>query len=318
MRDGPLVAVVIVHWGIPEMTMECIRSVRASTYRSLDIVVVDNCPERRLWQRPFEVDDTVEYIQAATNTGYCGGNNVGILRARERGSAYVMLLNNDTIVDPDMIRNCVAFMEDQPDISVISPKILFYHRPQYINVAGGDLDLNTGEVTLVGVNQRDMGQYDAERGITFATGCALFARARVFEQVGLFDELLFSYGEESDLSRRILLAGMRMRYYPKAKVWHKWSSMDLKDKVSLPGTLATYYIWRNRLYYLRRYISRKRARSYGLFAFGFLWNFASFALKYRRLDLCMAMLRGLVDSIAGRMGKCEHSLFDARGARITE
>jgi hypothetical protein len=311
-----LVAVVIVHWGAPEMTMECIQSVRALTYRNLDIIVVDNCPERRLLQHPFEGDDTVVYIQPPTNTGYCGGNNLGILRARELGAKFVMLLNNDTIVDPDMIRNCVAYMEDQPDVSVISPKILLYHRPGYINVAGGDLDLNTGEVRLVGTHEKDAGQYDEARGITFATGCALFARARAFEQVGLFDEALFSYGEDSDLSRRILLAGMEMMYYPKAKVWHKWSSMEGIEDASLPSALATYYIWRNRFYCLRRYASKRRARGYGLFAFGFLWKSASYVLKHRRLDLCIAMVLGLADSIAGRMGKRDYSLFGERGAAI--
>jgi hypothetical protein len=318
MLSEPLVATVIVHWGPPKITMECVRSVRASTYGNLRIILVDNCPERRLWKHPFQADDTVVYIQAATNTGYCGGNNIGILKAQEFAPKYVMLLNNDTVVDQDLIRNCVAYMEDQPDVSVISPKILFYHRPQYINLAGGSLDPDTGDIAFFGGNEKDVGQCEEERGITWATGCALFARECVFERVGLFDEALFSYGEDVDLSRRILLAGMTMRYYPKAKVWHKCSSMEVEDTASVPTTLATYYIWRNRLHYVRRYVSKKRAKGYGLFAFRFLWKFASFALKHRRLDLCLAMVLGLADSIAGRMGKRDYSLFDVPKAAPRE
>jgi GT2 family glycosyltransferase len=310
MLSKPPVATVIVHWGSPEITMECLRSVRASHYQNLDIVVVDNCPERRLWQNPSEADRTVVYIQAATNTGYCGGNNLGIQRARALAPKYIMLLNNDTIVDPDLIRNCVAYMEDQPDVHVISPKILFYDRPEYINLAGGSLDPDTGDIRFFGGNERDVGQCEQEREITWATGCALFARECVFERVGLFDEALFTYGEDVDLSRRILLAGMTMRYYPAAKVWHKCSSMEVEDNTSVPTTLATYYIWRNRLHYVKRYVSKKRAKGYSLFAFRFLWKFASFALKHRRLDLCLAMLLGLADSIAGRMGKREYSFFE--------
>jgi len=310
MLSEPLVATVIVHWGPPKTTMECVRSVRASTYRNLRIVVVDNCPERRLWQHPFQVDDTVVYIQATTNTGYCAGNNVGILKAQEFGPGYMLLLNNDTIIDTDLIRNCVTYMENQPDISVISPKILFYHMPRYINLAGGGLDLNTGEITFFGGNEEDVGQFDTEREITWASGCAFFARARVFEQIGLFDETLFCYGEDVDLSHRILLAGMRMMYYPKAKVWHKCSSFMVNKAASLPTTFLTYYLWRNKFYNLRRYMTEKRGGGYGRFAFGFLRKAASYALKHRRLDLCLAMLIGLADSVAGRMGKREYSLFD--------
>jgi GT2 family glycosyltransferase len=308
--DGPLVAVVILHWGSPEMTMECIESVCASEYRSLKTVVVDNCPERPLWQKVFAIDDAIVYMPVATNTGYCGGNNLGIRRAQELRAKYVFLLNNDTIIDKSLIQNCVSYLEEQPAVAVISPKILFHQPPQHIYVAGGEMDISTGEKSFTGWNERDVGQYERERDITWATGCALFARASVFERVGLFDETLFCYGEDNDMSRRINVAGMRMIYYPKARVWHKCSSLELGSKGILPTTLATYYIWRNKLYNLRRYMVEKRARGYCVFALRFVWRLASYALKHRRLDLCRAMVLGLVDAFAGRMGKREYSLFE--------
>ena len=310
MRDEPLVAVVIVHWGSREMTLECVGSVCASDYRNLKTVVVDNCPERRLWQQPLEIDGAIVYMPVATNTGYCGGNNLGISRAQELRAKYVLLLNNDTIIDKSLIYNCVSYLEEQPAVAVISPKMFFHQRPQYIYVAGGELNINTGENSFIGCNERDVGQYEKAREITLAHGCALFARASVFERVGLFDETLFCYGEEVDLSRRIIVAGMRMVYYPKARLWHKCSSLEAEGKGFLPTTLATYYMWRNNLYNLRRYINERRARGYCAFAFRFVWRFASFALKYRRLDLCRAMVLGLVDAVAGRMGKREYSLFE--------
>jgi GT2 family glycosyltransferase len=162
---------------------------------------------------------------------------------------------------------------------------------------------------FIGWYERDIGQYDQEREIKFAHGCALFARATVFERVGLFDERLFCYGEDGDLSRRIGMAGMKMIYYPKAKVWHKCASMEFESKGILSNKLATYYMWRNRLFSIKHYIAKRRARGYCAFAFGFVWRFASFALKYRRFDLCSAMMLGLVDALLGRMGKREYSFF---------
>jgi hypothetical protein len=291
------------------MTMGCIESVRASDYENLETIVVDNCPEQRLWQQPSEISGAIEYMPVATNTGYCGGNNLGIRRAQELGAEYVLLLNNDTIIDKSLIQNCVSCMEDQPAVALISPKVFFHEEPQHIYVAGGGLDANTGEIKFFGWNEKDVGQYEQMREITFAHGSALFARANVFEQVGLFDERLFCYGEDTDLSRRIILAGLRMIYYPEARVWHKCSSLDGGRTGILASPLATYYIWRNKLFNFRRYIVEGRARGYCVFAFRFVWRFASYVLKYRRLDLCKAMVLGLVDAARGRMGKREYPLF---------
>lgn len=309
MDSQPLVAVVVVHWGSPKMTIECIRSLGSCQYGNLRIVVVDNCPERRLWQCPSEVDHKVTYILNASNTGYCGGNNIGIIKAQNLRAKYILLLNNDTIIDKDMISICVIYMEDHPNIWVISPKILYCHNPQCIDIAGGELDLNTGQHKDFGKNEKDVGQCEFEKEITFATGCAFFSRARLFDQIGLFDDKLFCYCEDVDISRRIVLAGMRMRYLPGAKVWHKNSSVKVGGKGSLPSRFVVYYYWRNHFYILRRYISEKFVIEYIRFGYKFVWSFASLTLKHKRPDLSVAMLLGLLDSIAGRMGNREYLFF---------
>jgi len=315
MDQSPLVAVVIVHWGSSEMTMECIRSVLACHYANLRIVVVDNCPERRLWQNQFEADHTVVYIQSMKNTGYCGGNNLGISQAQKLGPRYILLLNNDTVVDQDMLRKCVAYMEAHPDVSVISPKVLFYKAPQYIEVAGGKLDPNTGRITVFGKEEKDVGQCDKEKEITWATGCAVFAREHVFEQIGLFDETLFCYSEDVDISRRIVLEGLKIKYLPSVIVWHKHGGVTLSGKAQLPSRGEVYYTWRNNFYNLRRYLSEGLAREYIRFLCRFVWSLASFAIKHQRIDLSLAMLIGLFDSIARRMGRRDYWLLDPRRGR---
>lgn len=309
MFSEPLVAIIIVHWGFPIITMECIKSIRSCNYGNLHIIVVDNCSEQRLWRDPLEVDHEVTYIQSETNLGYAGGNNIGIIKALELEVKYILLLNNDTIVDNDMIIHCVTYLEGHPDVSVISPKILFYNAPEYINVAGGKIDLNTGQAINFGMNEKDMGQFDTEKEITFATGCAFFTRASIFEQIGLFDENLFCYCEDSDFSRRIVMAGFRLRYLPSAKVWHKQCSVKLSGGKGLPSRFTVYYFWRNQLYNLQRYISGKLAKEYTRFGCSFIWSLASFSLKHGRFDLTLSMLLGLFDSIAGRMGNQNYSFF---------
>ena len=311
MCDAPLVAIVILHWGSPEMTMECIKSVCESEYSRLIIVVVDNCPEQRLPEKSLETNGAIVYIPLETNVGYCGGNNVGIRRAQDLRAKYILLLNNDTVIDKSMIHHCVNYMEDQSELAVLSPKLFFHHKPQHLYLVRAELNI-ASEIIFVGWDERDVGQYEEEKEITFAHGSALFARASIFERVGLFDERLFCYGEDGDLSRRIGEAGMRMMYYPKAKVWHKCSSLEFDSKGILSNTLATYYMWRNRLFSVRHYINKGRTRGYYEFASGFAWRFASNALKYRRFDLCIAMILGLFDAVLSRMGKRDYALFRCR------
>jgi GT2 family glycosyltransferase len=306
MFSEPLVAIIIVHWGSPRITMECVTSIRSSNYGNLRIIVVDNCSEQRLWRDPLEVDHEITYIQSETNLGYAEGNNIGILRALSFRARYILVLNNDVVIDRQFLNICINYLENQPDISVISPKVLFYHSSQYIDGAGGELDVNTGRITMFGREERDIGQFDTAREITFVAGSAFIARANIFKQIGLFDEKLFCYCEDVDLSRRILLAGMKMWYLPEARVWHKHLTFKVGNRKNLPSRTNVYYFWRNQTHNLNKYISKDLIKEYIRYSFNFMRSVGSFAIKHRRPDLSLSMIVGLFDSISGRMGKREY------------
>jgi len=304
-----MIAIVIVHWGSPKITLECMQSVRSCLYPNAHIIVVDNCPEQRLSWDELDIDHFATYIQSTTNTGYSGGNNVGIQKAKELRAKYILLLNNDAILDSAFLHTCVGHLERHPKISVISPKILFYHAPEYINTAGGELNLNTGEKIVFGENEKNIGQCEIEKEITWATGCAFFARARIFKEIGLFDENLFCYCEDDDISRRIILKKFKMLYLPGAIVLHKHSYVRVGTQGGLPSKFLMYYYWRNRLYNLRRYFPASFGTAFIRFGGIFIWSLVACALKHRRPDLSMAMLLGLFDLIAGRMGKRDYNFI---------
>ncbi len=307
MSASPLVIVVIVHWGSPELTMACINSVLAGSYSELKIIVVDNCPESRLnW--PGGTDPRVLYILNPENTGYCGGNNLGILQARAFPAKHILLLNNDAVIHSDMIVNCVRHMQTHPDTAVISPKIMFQQARNIINQAGGELNPRTGDTSIYGENEEDTGQCDSQRTITFASGCAFFARVRVFEEVGLFDEQLFCYCEDDDLSRRIVLKGYRMTYLPSARVWHHHSNF-VGNRGGLPSRFHLYYYWRNKLFNLKRYSLQRVPSGYLKFARGFARAALVFTLKHGRPDLALSMLLGIIDALSGKMGRQDHAFI---------
>jgi hypothetical protein len=102
---------------------------------------------------------------------------------------------------------------------------------------------------------------------------------------------------------------MTIRYFPRAKVWHRHLIGRINGKSIPPNTVNVYYDWRNKLYNLRRHFSNNQAKSYVTFARNFLWAATLYAVKHRRPDLCHAMFLGVTDCFAGRMGKRNHPLF---------
>lgn len=309
MCNQPLVAVVIVHWGSLKATDACIESLRLCNYYNMQLILVDNDPNQRFWKKEKGKDDKLVYILNETNTGYTGGNNTGILKALELNAKYICILNNDTIIDENLLNDCASFMESNYEIDILSPKILYHEYPSIINAAGGEIDLKSGERQIYGNGLKDNWRFEIPKDITFLVGCAFFARSSIFEKVGLFDQKLFCYCEDDDLSIRLIRADKKIRYFPKSKVWHKHTDVNIEQKVNLPTSYSVYYTWRNKLYILNQKMPEKKFISYIYFLFRFFWILGIYSLKYFRPDLCLAMVIGLFDSLMNRMGKRDYSIF---------
>lgn len=250
MSADPKVAVIILNWNTKEVTADCLRSLYASDYPNLRIIVVDN----------GSVDGSVEYLKAAfpaitllsntVNMGFTGGNNLGIRYALEEGADYVLLLNNDTVVDRECVSHLVRVAESNPRYGALNPKMYYFDPPNRLWYAGGALSLWKGVPEHWGRKAVDEGQYDTLREVTFANGCALLVRTAVLREVGLFDEALFSCAEDADLSIRIRKAGYQLVYVPQARLWHKEGFATLKNW----GQARRYYLYiRNSLWVLTKH-----------------------------------------------------------------
>lgn len=214
-------AIVVLNWNSGEMTAECIRSVLKMSAEDYGIIVVDNGSR----------DGSVDYLRNEfpritlfpqdSNLGFAAGCNVGMRHALEEGFEYILLLNNDTVVDPGFLTELVHVAEEHPRAAMISPKIYFWDAAKQLWWAGGDFNLWTGIPRHIGRRSLDLGQYDLERQIDWATGCAVLIRCEVLRQIGLFDEGFFGNAEDLDLSLRMRKAGYEVWYAPKAKLWHK-------------------------------------------------------------------------------------------------
>ena len=243
------ISIIILNWNGLKDTLECLESVKKIDYPDFEVIVVDNGSTDGSAQFIRQRFPDVRFIQNSENLGYAEGNNVGIRYALGHGAEFVLVLNNDTIVDKNILLAFVKGAADYPDAGVFGAKIYNFDDPNRIWHAGGILDQKTAEMYQNGFGVLDDGTfYITAVEIDYACGCSLFFRREVAEKIGLFDPDFFLYYEDTDLCFRARRAGFKVMYIPAAKLWHKVSASFRPT----PSPSSYYYLTRNRLLFARR------------------------------------------------------------------
>ena len=243
------VAAILLNWCAEEDTRACLLSLQASDYPALRVVLVDNGSEDGSGERLHADFPEVTFVQTGANLGYTGGNNAGIRRALADGCDYVLVLNNDTEVDPAMVSHLVRAAETNAKVGAVGPKILFAEAPDRMWFAGGDFS----RMRAMGFHRLE-GEVDPDpqggpvEEVTFLTGCCLLIPAPVAREFGGFEEDFFIYMEDTDLSLRLTTAGFRLLYQPAARMIHKISMTQGTE----PGTFQLLLSARNRRRLARR------------------------------------------------------------------
>lgn len=218
-KSHPLIYVVVVNWNRCQDTLECLDSLSHLTYPNFRLLVVDNGSNDGSVQAITQRFPTVELLTTPCNLGFSVGYNLGIRHALGQGSDFVLVLNNDTVVDSRLLDELVKYAS--LDVGVLAPKIYYYHKPNCIWSVGGQRHPLTLEMTDKGTGQLDRGQWAQVQERDYLVGCALLIRCEVFERVGFFDERFFAYYEDMDFCLRTKQSGYRLLLVPQARVWHK-------------------------------------------------------------------------------------------------
>lgn len=297
-------AVIILHYKSEFDTRECLESLlsRHPKDKMLQIIVVANLASESFCFFLKKEYPQIKVIEEPENNGFAKGNNIGIKKALELGSNYLILLNNDTLISQGLIERLVTFAHKNPSTGLVSPKIYFakgfeYHKDRYkeeergkvIWYAGGSFDWRNIYAHHRGVDEVDKGQYDEVMDTDFTTGCCMLVKRAVVEKIGFLDEKYFLYFEDIDYSIRAKSCGFRIIYYPKAYLWHK-------NAVSAgpPGSpIHIYYQTRNRLYFGYKYSSLRTKKSLLLDSFKLLFKGGIYARAVKDYYLCR-MERGSV------------------------
>jgi GT2 family glycosyltransferase len=295
-----VVAAVVVNFRTPELTIDCVRSLLASDAGGLHVVVVDNASgdgSAEAFRKAFATESRVAVIGCDVNAGYTGGNNAGFAAAAAMNARFAFVLNSDTIVARDCVRLLIEEAERTPDAALVVPRIFFGDPPDALWFGGSRFSLWTGRVSHVGRKARAEHGLQGLSDIPFATGCALLVRMDVLRAVGGFDEALFAYCEDLDLSLRVRGAGYRVRYVPQATLWHL---EGVSHRRAGGQALRIYLHVRNTLRVLHRH-----ARWYHWFTLGPVYlvdtvaRFIAVSLRDRDLPGVAAVLRGVLHAFTG-------------------
>jgi GT2 family glycosyltransferase len=248
----PPLAVVIVNWNGRHLLDACLTSVFAQKPAPERVIVVDNGSADGSLAYLRDAWSQVETVDAGSNLGFAGGNNLGIREALAGGAEFVLLLNTDAELLPGALAELRAALNEAGDaVWAASPKILHRADPALIWSAGGRFDWWRGLSIDRGWLERDRGQYDRPELMEFANCCCLLVRSRTFREVGLLDDGYFMYFEDSELSARAGRTGARVAYRPSARVLHDVQASS-GGEGHAPSPIALYYWTRNRY----RFVSR--------------------------------------------------------------
>jgi len=259
------VFVTILNYNGNRDTRECLQSLEQLTVTNfeLNVVVVDNASKEKFTEDKKYQNFNLKIIRSELNLGFSGGQNLGIKFALENGADYVVILNNDVIVDKNLIVELLKTFKIE-NCGIVSPKIYFakgreFHKDRYqqnelgkvIWYAGGQMDWQNVIASHRGVDEVDKRQYEKAEQTDFTSGCCEMIKREVLEKVGVFDEGYFLYYEDNDLCQRTKAQNFKIYYQPEAMLWH----LNAGSAGGSGSSLQDYYITRNRLLFGFRYSS---------------------------------------------------------------
>jgi len=249
----PKISIIILNWNGWEDTLECLESINRINYPNYDILVVDNGSEDESISKIHEYaeglslynhdhreltlfeyikyDDDLDddyfklnsnqrlvLIKNDNNIGFSAGNNIGIkFSLKNLKSEYVLLLNNDTVVQENFLDELVDFAEKEPEIGIVGPGVYFYDKPEELAYIGHNINLCNARISDPPALNTEPKQLD------YVVGCGLLIKRVVIEKVGLLDTDYFLYYEDADWCLRAKKIGYKVFYVPRSKIYHKIS-----------------------------------------------------------------------------------------------
>ena len=288
--DNPKVSIVILNWNGKKDTIECLDSLKKITYKNYEVILVDNGSTDGSVECLKQLCSGIEFIENEKNLGCAEGNNVAVRRAVVRGTDYVLLLSNDTVVHPNFLTELVNVLKNDSSIGIVGPTVYYYSVKDRIQSAGGRICWYRGQTPHF-TNKDDI-KFSQTRDVDYIMGCALLARSELFKKIGYINKDYFAYWEETDWCARAKKAGYRIVHVPTAKIWHKGEATSKK----ISG-FYEYHMTRNMFWFMKTNAAPKQYLSFLIYFFGFqFWlSSAIHILYYKNITAYRSFLKGIED-----------------------
>ena len=299
MTEEKIISIITINYNGLKDTCELMETLPLDD-TSIEVIVVDNASQQDEASVIEQRYPQVKVIRSSENLGFAGGNNLGI---EVSCGKYLYFINNDTLLSlqgnavanpkhgmqPEL-RYLVERLESDPQIGMVCPKIRFTWGDNLIQFAGyTPLSRVTLRNNAIGFNESDYGQYDTAHPTPYGHGAAMMVRREAIDKAGMMPTCFFLYYEELDWSMMIRRAGYTIWYEPASTIYHKES-----QTTGQASPLRTYYITRNRLFFVQRNSPlpwRYLSYLYLIFVAGLKAILKDLLTK--RSDLARATLRGL-------------------------
>ena len=292
MKKNSLVSIIILNWNGKKMTEECLNSLIPQMNKNFEIILVDN----------GSTDGSVEYlkkkfpkikiIESQKNRGYAGGNNLGVKYAK---GDYILILNNDIVVDKNFLRE---IWKNKDKAEILGVKNYYYDKKNILWAIGSKVNRFTMKANLIGNKEEDKGQYDKDFIPPQVTGSAMLINKKVIDKIGFLNESYFAYYEETEWQTRAKNAGFKTSWIPRAKLWHKVGFSTGGGRTPL----SAYYLVRNRGYFIQKW-GKWKIIAWPLWLFEVLMRILYGLLKNK--EYVKMGWKGMVDFFRGKKGKLD-------------
>jgi len=298
-KNRPKIYIVLLNWNGYDLTRECIFSLLNIKYNNYEVIVVDNGSDDDSYSKLYrEFGEKVDFIKNEKNLGFAEGNNAGIKYSVEKGADYLLILNNDTIVDELFLDKMIDYAECDSKIGILGSKIYYHSEPNIIWFSGGYFSRLKAGMSVKGMDIEDNGDFNKVIDVDYITGCALLVKSEVVKKIGIFDKEYFNYAEDADFCFRAKREGYKVVFVPSSKVWHKVAR-------SMKGNFSPFYLYfqsKNRLLLVKKNFS-KIYLIYAVFIHIFCYIpyklFIIWLKKEKKLKASLSLFFGTYDFLVG-------------------
>lgn len=243
MDKNPLVSVIVVNWNGKEYLSKCLSSLGKIFYKNTEIIVVDQNSSDGSQLLVKTKYPKVRLIENKENTGYVGGNNLGVSKAKGK---YILILNNDIEVERNFLEPLVNTFETNPNLGCAQPKAINLREKGKLD-GGGSFFTRTGFLYHKGyMDKASSPEYNRRYPVYSVKGAYMMTRKDLWNKLGGLDPDFFIYFEESDYCGRVWLSGHTVEYIPQSVVYH-WGGGDTNEERKKRLALIQYRSYKNRI-----------------------------------------------------------------------